>query len=312
MKNTIIALVLGLLVTSCGGGGSGSTPVITGTNNAIVLTGQFIDSAVSGIRYETATLSGVTNSLGEFEYHPGDKITFSIGDIKLNSVGAASFITPLDLFNTSDVNNVDVVNFSRLLQSLDSDGNTANGISISDSTHTLAFGMQIDFADPDFDNMVASFVANSAAQNGGSAKNTLISSTVAIDHLNMSLINFDVASSCKSTHPKVGFSGVLSRLAHSVSGRVTVIDDCTILVTEFNYDGGGPLVYFYAGSNGNYNPINSNSFRISKTITGTRSSNAQITLKIPTGKSLNDFDGISVWCEGIAASFGDTILAKEN
>jgi len=39
-------------------------------------------------------------------------------------------------------------------------------------------------------------------------------------------------------------------------GTVTVLDDCTLEVTEFGYDGLGPNVYFYVGKDGNFSGPN--------------------------------------------------------
>ena len=110
-------------------------------------------------------------------------------------------------------------------------------------------------------------------------------------------------TNCSSSHSNVGATGSFSTLDHGVSGTLTVIDDCTIQITGFNYDGGGPQVYFYAGSDGNYQ--NSNAFRFSKLLTGTSYSNDTITLVIPSTKSLDDFDSLSVWCVDFNANFGD-------
>jgi len=52
---------------------------------------------------------------------------------------------------------------------------------------------------------------------------------------------------CTAEHPYVGRSLEFSDLSfHGVSGTVTVLNDCEMEVTNFNYDGGGPSVYFYA------------------------------------------------------------------
>lgn len=46
------------------------------------------------------------------------------------------------------------------------------------------------------------------------------------------------------TSAKVGKTLTLSSRAHGVSGTATVVDDCTIQLSNFNYDGGGlPDVY---------------------------------------------------------------------
>ncbi|MBL4632650.1 MAG: DM13 domain-containing protein, partial [Kofleriaceae bacterium] len=57
---------------------------------------------------------------------------------------------------------------------------------------------------------------------------------------------------CESTHPNIGQSANLGTIAHNVSGTATIIDDCTIEVTNFNYDGQGIDVRFYSGVGGNF------------------------------------------------------------
>ncbi|MEM1432459.1 MAG: hypothetical protein AAGG11_00210 [Pseudomonadota bacterium] len=86
------ALLLALL-TGCGGGGGGLRPE---TDNAPpVSTGVLLDSPVEGVRYATATQSGVTNSAGEFSYRPGETVSFSLGALDL---GQAEGQAVIDLF----------------------------------------------------------------------------------------------------------------------------------------------------------------------------------------------------------------------
>ena len=126
------------------------------------------------------------------------------------------------------------------------------------------------------------------------------STILVIGDIDLSLGN---DTNCSSNHSSVGATGLLSTIAHGVSGTLTVIDDCTVQITGFNYDGGGPQVYFYAGNDGNYQ--DANAFRFSKLLTGKSFSNNTITLVIPATKSLDDFDSLSVWCVDFNANFGD-------
>ena len=62
-KHTSLCIALlgaSLVLTACGGGGGGGG----GGSAGPVLTGQFVDSAVSGVAYQTATLNGVTDANG--------------------------------------------------------------------------------------------------------------------------------------------------------------------------------------------------------------------------------------------------------
>ena len=48
--------------------------------------------------------------------------------------------------------------------------------------------------------------------------------------------------------PEVGWQAELATLFHDVSGTVTIVDDDTVRVDDFVFDGGGPLVFFYLGT----------------------------------------------------------------
>lgn len=108
---------------------------------------------------------------------------------------------------------------------------------------------------------------------------------------------------CSTSHSLVGATANLSSIAHGVSGALTVIDDCTLEFTNFSYDGGGPAVYFYAGTNGIYNDSNAN--QISSLLTGTVFSNNTVRLVLPNTVTLDNFDSISVWCIDFNANFGE-------
>ena len=115
-----------------------------------------------------------------------------------------------------------------------------------------------------------------------------------------------IAENCTADHPFVGRTRQLSMLDHGVAGTVLIKDDCTIEVSDFFYDGGGPSVYFYGGQNLNY--IGANAFSIGPLLSGTAWEGDTITLAIPEGKTLDDFDSISVWCFDFNANFGDAFF----
>lgn len=148
------------------------------------LTGVFVDSAVAGIGYRTETKNGFTNNLGEYEYEEGETVTFFIGDLELPPVTAKGVVTPLDLAGTDDLSNPVVVNIARLLQSLDTDGDTSNGIQIPPGATSIATAA-------DFDVPVEIFAANQAittlVANSGSSTQTLVSVEAAIAHLQGSI-----------------------------------------------------------------------------------------------------------------------------
>ncbi len=305
IKNYLLACSVTLLV-ACGGGSdsSSSNDTLDNTPEPVIpapqlFTGQFIDAAVEGLNYRTATQSGITNAEGAFSFAANEKVTFSIGGITFPEVDAQAIITPLELFETTDINHQAVVNMLRLLQSLDDDGVLDNGIKIPSIIHTLAENITIDFSSDQFIQLVENLLSASPVVNM-----SLVSVDDAIYHFQQSLdaLNLGNNTSCEQTHEMVGWNGTFSTLAHNVAGKATIIDDCTIEISQFDYDGGGPEVYFYAAINHQYSAASA--FAVSNRITGTTYSNSTLTLKLPSGKTLDDLTGLSVWCVDFAANFG--------
>jgi len=253
------------MVTGCGGGASGEAQSesdnIDNPQPPALQTGRFVDAAVSGLQYATASQNGRTGSDGSFNYLTGETVTFSIGDIVLPVVAASSLMTPLSVFSTNDIADSRVINLARLLQSLDVDGNPDNGITVSDSAAASATGLAVDFSSPTFDDQVINLVANS-----GSTNTILIDGETALDHFQETLFEEGLVerppepsntetepdSQNSATHPAVGRMSEFSSFSHGVSGTLTIVDDRTLEISNFNYDGGGPSVYFYAGIDGEY------------------------------------------------------------
>ncbi len=85
-----------------------------------------------GVDYSTSSgLGGVTDSSGTFYYNSGDKVSFTIGGISLGSVTGAAKLTPVEVMGASGTADQKVINLSRLLQTLDADGDPSNGININ-------------------------------------------------------------------------------------------------------------------------------------------------------------------------------------
>jgi hypothetical protein len=191
---------------------------------------------------------------------------------------------------------------ARLLQTLDLDGMPGNGITITDDMHNQAVGVTVDFASTEFDTQVMDVVANS-----GAAYTSLISAKAAVDHLNLTLDNMSNSGSCDSQTSKVGYVGSFSNLAHDVSGSAKVIDACTIEITMFNFDGQAPNVRFYAGNGGMF--TGDDAFAIGRRLDGQRYVGETIILSMPAGKTVDDFDSLSVWCIEFTVDFGSLRLA---
>jgi hypothetical protein len=301
MINKIIFVsVLSMGLSACGGGGGSDNSVAPDvTIPPVILEGVFIDSPVENLHYQTTSQSGTTSMNGEFSYQEGEKIVFSIGNITFPEIDAKAVISPLDLFSTQRINNISVLNSIRLLQSLDEDADPLNGILIPEKAHELAAGLTVDFSSLNFDSLVATFVSDS-----GGVNKQLIDNATATAHFQMSLADLDLpyTNGCEKTHETVGHSGTFETFHHNVSGKATIIDDCTIEISQFDYDGGGPDVYFYGAINHDY--TGNSAFAIGEKINGTVYNNSTILLTLPSNKTLDDLNGLSVWCQDVNVNFG--------
>lgn len=112
---------------------------------------------------------------------------------------------------------------------------------------------------------------------------------------------------CDATHPKIGQEAELSTFAHQVSGTAVIVDDCTIRVDDFIFDGAGIDVRFYGGLGGDYDAGFSMSERDLRRPDGYDGSET-VYAQLPEGLTLDELDGISVWCVPVAASFGDGLF----
>ena len=123
--------LLASLLSGCGGGGG------SGGSSSNALWGTFIDSPVQGLAYQTPSQQGFTDDQGRFRYLPGESVTFSIGTLRLASVSAKEKITPLDVAGTNNISHPVATNLLVLLQSLDTDRNASNGITLPSSLPSL-------------------------------------------------------------------------------------------------------------------------------------------------------------------------------
>jgi hypothetical protein len=131
-----------LLLSGCGGSSSSSSS----GSSSVTATGVFTDSPVQGLRYVSGSLSGYTDSNGTFQYEKGQTVSFYVGDILIGQANGQAVLTPVNLVSgATDQTNPTVSNIAQFLQSLDDDGNPANGITITSQESTLAAGDAVNF-----------------------------------------------------------------------------------------------------------------------------------------------------------------------
>jgi hypothetical protein len=161
------------LLASCGGGGSSPTASDTSQISA-VKRGQFIDSPVAGVSYQTSQRSGLTDAEGYFEYDTdGETVTFALAGNALGSAAASSVVHVLDIKTDSSFGQeARGQRVAQLLQTLDEDRNPSNGIQISDVTRA----MLLTRPKIDFDSEAANWEGGLASMVAGTGK-----SVVALD-----------------------------------------------------------------------------------------------------------------------------------
>lgn len=82
--------------------------------------GRFVDAPVEGMAYRSGAIVGFTGPNGEFSYEADQVVQFALGDIELGAaVSGKDVVSPIDLVPGGDIENPEVINIARLLQSLD-------------------------------------------------------------------------------------------------------------------------------------------------------------------------------------------------
>ncbi|RWS23194.1 Protein Skeletor:-like isoforms D/E, partial [Leptotrombidium deliense] len=96
-----------------------------------------------------------------------------------------------------------------------------------------------------------------------------------------------------------------STSAHSVAGKIYAVNDDTLYVEKFSYDGAAPAAFFWAGTT---EKPSVDGFVIPVSL-GSQSrlqayKNQNLLLKMPDGRKISDVKWISIWCKKFTANFG--------
>ena len=213
LLKSFLIIMLSLLLVNCGGGGGGGS---SGKNESdadetskSAIGVLRLSGPIGGVKYTTENTSGVTDSVGRFEYeysvtsvsesnplgrpaaNLGQEIIFSIGDIVLGNTQNKAVITPVDLVeDASDINNDTVINLSKFLLTLDDDGNPDNGIFITSAVRNAALGKSVDFnvsTDEFEDDTATQQVVEELTELTSAGQSTLVSTSDAQEQLDFDL-----------------------------------------------------------------------------------------------------------------------------
>lgn len=105
---------------------------------------------ISGLRYKTPTHEGLTNSRGEFEYEPGERMTFLVGENPIGYVTAASRIhlaqvVPRVDGNIAKLKDSGLTNIARFVFTLGRGGERDDGTDIDPRVHDVIGDQRINF-----------------------------------------------------------------------------------------------------------------------------------------------------------------------
>lgn len=151
LKCAVLFLSFSVAV-SCGGGGgdsSGADPIdpidpvvpVAPVEEGV---GLIVDTGpIQGLSYSAATESGITDVEGKFLYKEGEVVTFKMGKVVVGAAFGAPLITTLDITRSFDATDTDASNLTQLLQTLDTDNNPANGITLPAEIASLDSNLDI-------------------------------------------------------------------------------------------------------------------------------------------------------------------------
>lgn len=105
--------------------------------------------------------------------------------------------------------------------------------------------------------------------------------------------------------PGVGWTAELETIAHDVSGTAVIVDEDTIEIRDFVYDGGGLNARFFLLPDG---AAFSRDIELTDNLVGSPASGDTLTVDIPDGVAFEDFNLITLWCIPVGTSFGDGVF----
>jgi len=115
------------------------------------------------------------------------------------------------------------------------------------------------------------------------------------------------------------FIGKFTNYHHGIAGDVYAVDEQTLRIEGFEYDGAGPDAFFWAGTQGSTpgnvgiilpHPFDGTFYDYedrSAPILEGRFDKVDLTLTLPPGTKVSDLKWLSVWCRAYSVNFGDLV-----
>ena len=119
------------------------------------------------------------------------------------------------------------------------------------------------------------------------------------------------AAFAQGVYPRAGWETHFTQTGHGVKGTATILDERTIRLTHFSYDGFAPDMYVYLATNLTAAAFLTGSLTASPRLARAYT-NETYTVQLPVGKTLNGWTSISIWCRQVQANFGWGTFAPPN
>lgn len=107
--------------------------------------------------------------------------------------------------------------------------------------------------------------------------------------------------------------GTLQEYAHKIRGTAYAVDESTIFIKGFNYDGTGPDAFFWVGNSTRPSPEGyiipyPEDYKGRDPPVLKAFNNSDVVLRLPMGKRIRDIRWLSVWCRRFTVNFGDVFI----
>ena len=260
--NVVVAIGAAMLLAACSSGGdSSSSPPAASTS-----VGTVVDSPVQGLHYtaQPSNLFGFTDAQGHYNYRFGDTVIFDIAGRPIgNPVAGAPEVTPFSLFNTTNINDPQVVNLAQLLLTLGG-GAPVNGVIQLPATIPSSLPNTLNFADANFDTTLQT------------AGIPLVSEATATAHLQTSFSTVSVT-----------FAGSGTGTVLSIPGGISCSAVCSYAFNKVNSITVEAIGSGFAGwSNGTGSAVGCNGTTGNCTFTPASDSNITATFNVPPPSTL--------------------------
>ncbi|XP_053947186.1 protein Skeletor, isoforms B/C [Anastrepha ludens] len=109
------------------------------------------------------------------------------------------------------------------------------------------------------------------------------------------------------------YIGQFTNFAHGIRGTIYAVDESTLFIKSFAYDGTGPDAFFWVGKTprpspeGYIIPYPEEYAGIDPPILQAHN-NTDIILRLPMGKRIKDIRWLSVWCRRFTVDFGEVFI----